>query len=118
MSTTEQSKRQHSGEFIGTIIEILKWGLVLFCLWPMVTLQYGKFSLVRVLTGIVLFIIFSGKLLYDYLIRDIVRQRSVSRKRDIITFIGIIVGASLIVGLVLFFFSIFIIRFMAETKPY
>jgi len=98
-----------------TILEVLKWGLVLFLLWPMATIRHGQFSLVRVLIGIVLFVIFAGKLLYDYMILDLIKSRRLSVKKDIFTFLGVVLGAALLVGLVLFMFALFIISFMAET---
>jgi len=100
-----------------TLIEVLKWGLVIFLLWPMVTLHRGQFSLVSVLLGIVLFVIFAGKLMYDYLIMDIMKNRRVSMKKDIVTFIGIVLGAALIVGLVLFSFALFIMQYVAASGP-
>ncbi|MBN2104967.1 hypothetical protein JW835_13080 [bacterium] len=99
------------------ILEIFKWGLVLFLLWPMTTIQRGQFNLVRVLAGIVLFVIFAGKLLYDYIILDLKRSHDVSGKKDIFTFLGVVLGAALLVGLVLFVFALFIIMYVAEMDP-
>ena len=68
---TDVQKSRKRKAWLETILEIIKWGFVLYLLWPMVTLTKGQFALVRVLVGIVLFVIFAGKLLYDYLITDI-----------------------------------------------
>ena len=104
-------------EWKTAVIEMLKWGAVLYLLWPIVTLRQGQFSLIRLLMGIVLFVIFSGKLLYDYIVRDYIQSRYISRKRDLITFLGIVLGSALIVGLVIFIFAVFILQFAASTDP-
>ncbi|MFC1568668.1 hypothetical protein ACFL4L_00405 [bacterium] len=114
---TEVDKAKKRKSWLDTILEVAKWGAVLFLLWPMVTLHRGQFSLVRVLAGIVLFVIFAGKLLYDYLIMDIMKSHRVTLKKDIVTFLGIVLGAALIVGLVLFTFALFIIQYVAASNP-
>jgi hypothetical protein len=104
-------------EWKGVGVEVLKWGWVLFLFWPLFRLHEGKFSLIRILAGIVFFVIFSGKLLYDTLVQDYIRRRNVSRKRDLITFLGIILAASLIVGFVVFVFALYVLQLAVELDP-
>lgn len=104
-------------EWKDAVIEVLKWGWVLFLFWPLIRMQQGRLSLVRVLAGIVFFVIFAGKLLYDILIQDYLRRRNVSRKRDLITFLGIILSASVIVGFVIFVFALYVLQLAATLNP-
>ncbi|MBN1780670.1 hypothetical protein JW948_06050 [bacterium] len=113
---TTEKIRTKTIQFKGIFIEILKWGLVLFLLWPLVTLGTQKVHLVRILTGIVLFVIFSGKMLYDYVIISAMKRTRISLKKDIVSFLGIILGAAFLVGIVLFFIAYFIILFVAESQ--
>ncbi len=101
-------------EFGGTVLQILKWALVLWCLWPLARFSEGSIQFARVLLGILLFILFSGKLLYDTVIMDYVRQRRTTLKQDIAQFLGMLLAVGLIVGLVLMMIAAFIIE---SSKP-
>jgi hypothetical protein len=113
--SAQRVRKKHEWKDVG--VEVLKWGWVLFLFWPLIRLQEGKFSLIRILAGIVFFVIFSGKLLYDTLIQDYIRRRNISRKRDLITFLGIILAASLIVGIVVLVFALYVLQLAVELDP-
>ncbi len=96
---TEKTKRWRS--IGGVFWELAKWGLVVYLLLPVRSPLPGKRDVIQVMLGILLFIIFAGKLLYDTIILSILRQKRDSVKKDIITVIGMVVVVALVVGLLL-----------------
>ena len=93
-----------------TALEIAKWVLVLWLLWPLRHATSGPVDFTRVLLGILLFIIFAGKVFYDTIIMGILRQRRTSAKQDLITLIGMVAGISLVVGLLVVFVGFAIVE--------
>lgn len=95
-----QKTRKKHGRMRPILLESLKWLLVLYLLWPIVRFREGAFPLVRLLLGILLFIIFSGKLFYDLFLADVVRQRRPTLKQDLCTLAGMILAVLLLIGAV------------------
>lgn len=112
MASTEPLKKRtkKNGEWRNTVVEILKWLVVLWLLWPIRHATSGPIEFARVVAGILLFVIFSGKLFYDTVIMSIVRQERMSTRRDIITILGIVVGLALVVGLLILFVGYLLIE--------
>lgn len=84
-----------------TVLQFLKWAAVVWCLWPLARLSESGLPLTRVVVGILFFVIFAGKLLYDTLIADYVRQKRTTLKQDIAALIGMVIGVMILIGLVL-----------------
>jgi hypothetical protein len=99
-----------------TVPEIGKWLLVVWLLWPLGRPVPGKFTVVRIVLGGCLFVIFTGKVFYDVLILDYIRQKRTSIKRDIVTLIAVVVIIALLVGLVLVLFGLFIVKWSINTN--
>ncbi|MDZ7261097.1 MAG: hypothetical protein ONB05_03130 [candidate division KSB1 bacterium] len=97
---------------IALFLEIGKWLLVIWLLLPMRQLLTQKVGFTRVALGILLFIIFSGKLFYDTVLSGIIRRRESSVGKDLVTMVGMVIFLSLLVGLVLFFIGIFIVAYL------
>ncbi len=91
-------------------LEILKWSFVIWLLWPLSRLsqEEGLNQITRVLLGILLFIIFTGKVFYDTVIMGWIKQRRTSLKQDAILLLGIILVLCLMLGLVVFLFSLYL----------
>jgi hypothetical protein len=87
--------------FRKNVLEILKWIAVVWCLWPLARISEKGIPLTRVVAGILFFVLFSGKLLYDTIITDYVRQRRTTLKQDIAALAGMVFGILLLIGLVL-----------------
>ncbi|MBN1893021.1 hypothetical protein JW906_00930 [bacterium] len=100
MGIRSQKTRKKHGRMRPILLESLKWLLVLYLLWPIVRFREGAFPLVRLLLGILLFIIFSGKLFYDLFLADVVRQRRPTLKQDLCTLAGMILAVLLLIGAV------------------
>jgi len=97
-------------EWGGTALEVGKWLLVLWLLWPVRKANIAPVEFTRVVIGILLFIIFAGKLFFDTVIMSIIRQRRTTVKRDVITLLGIVLVLGLVVGLLLFFGALLLIE--------
>lgn len=95
--------------------EIAKWAFVLWLFLPLmhsyeVTIDFGRVAL-----GIVLFVIFSGKLLYDVVFFPHQQQSENAPGKDILSMIGIVSGIALLVFLLVFFIALFVVNYMSET---
>lgn len=99
-----------------TALEMGKWVLVLWLLWPIRSVAAGPMEFFRVAAGILLFIIFAGKLFYDTIIMGILRQRRTSVKQDILSFVGIILVMSIVVGFLLLFVGYLVIELMKMSQ--
>ena len=97
-----------------TALEVCKWALVVWLMWPIRNAAIGPIDFWRIAGGILLFIIFAGKLFYDSIIMDIIRQRRTSLKRDIVTLLGMAVIVALVVGFTLFFSGFLVVKMMEK----
>ena len=96
-------------------VEISKWALVIWLLWPLRQIADSSVPVFRIVAGIALFVIFGGKVLYDVIIMDYLKQKRVSMKKDLITLLGIVLVSALVVGIFLAFTAVLIITFMQQT---
>lgn len=99
-----------------TALEMGKWAVVLWLLWPLRHAPSGSVDFARVVLGILLFVIFAGKLFYDTVIMSIVRQRRTSLKQDILSLIGMILVMSLVVGLLVVFVGFVIVELIQMSN--
>jgi len=100
------------------LLEIAKWTLVVYLLWPLQKASSVPVSFARILLGVALFVIFAGKLLYDTVIMDLLKNRRNSTRKDLITLIGIVAGLALVIGLLILFVGfIFIHLYQSSTAP-
>ena len=116
---TGQEKRKYIlKNWVNTALELGKWVLVLWLLWPIrsAAASPGPVDFIRVAAGILLFIIFAGKLFYDTIIMGILRQRRTTVKQDIISFVGIILVMSLVVGFLLLFVGYLVVELVKMAQ--
>ncbi len=115
--TQESSRRKALLKDWKTIVpEIGKWLLVVWLLWPLGRPVPGRWTVARIVLGVCLFVIFAGKVLYDVIIMDYIRQKRTSVKRDIFTLVAMVTIIALLVGLVLVLFGLFIAKWSASTN--
>lgn len=98
-----------------TFLEVGKWAMVVWLLWPLGRPDAERLTVVRVVAGVCLFVIFTGKLFYDVMIMDIVRQKRASIKQDIITLIAAAAIIAVLVGCVLVLIGLFIMKWAQGT---
>ena len=80
--------------------------------WLVRNASAGPLMFTRVALGVLLFVIFAGKLFYDTVIMGIIRQRRTTLKQDIVGLVGIVVGVGLVVGLVLMLVAFLFLEFI------
>jgi predicted membrane-bound spermidine synthase len=117
MEETESEIRKRSvrKQRLGLLYEGLRWALVIWLLWPLLGLARGSISVGRVVLGIALFVIFSGKLFYDTMISEFIRQKRPSLKQDMIGILGMILGVLLIVGFVVVMVGLLLARWQESA---
>jgi len=85
------------------LLELIKWGAIIWLLVPLIDFETRKIREVRVILGIFLFIIFSGKMLYDLVIEGLIQRKNRPLGKDLLSMIGIVLFlglfASLLVGI-------------------
>ncbi len=96
--------------------EIGKWLIVVWLLWPLANPVPGRWTVARIVLGVCLFVIFAGKVFYDVIIMDYIRQKRTSVKQDIITLVAMVSIIALLVGLVLVLFGLFIVKWAASAN--
>jgi hypothetical protein len=117
MEDTESEIRKKSvrKQRLGLLYEGLRWALVIWLLWPLLGLVRGSISVGRVVLGIALFVVFSGKLFYDTMITEFIRQKRPSLKQDMIGILGMILGVLLIVGFVVVMVGLLLARWQESV---
>lgn len=99
----EIDKKRRAIDLCHVVVEVGKWFIVLWLLWPLRRASAAPINMIRVVLGVLLFIIFAGKLFYDTVIMGILKQRRMSVKQDILAMIGMIVVLGFVVGLLMLF---------------
>lgn len=112
---SEILKKAARKQRLGLFYEGLRWALVIWLLWPLLGLVRGSVSVGRVVLGIALFVVFSGKLFYDTMISEFIRQKRPSLKQDMIGILGMIVGVLLIVGFVVVMVGLLLARWQESV---
>ena len=109
-------KVQKQGNWKLVLTELGKWALVIFLLLPLRGAQAGPIDLWRVALGILLFVIFGGKLLYDAIIADLLHRRRESTARDWVTLLGMVVVVAIVVGMMLLFSGWLLVKLAAQAR--
>jgi hypothetical protein len=102
-------------DWAGTALEILKWAFVVWLIWPLVELGRQRISVARVVGGICLFVVFAGKLFYDTLITEFIRQRRTTVKQDLMAFAGMVAAILLLVSLVVVMVGLLIAQWQKDA---
>jgi hypothetical protein len=81
------------------VIELAKWSLVFWLLYPLIWIQDKYVSFPRVMAGILLFVVFSGKMLYDMMVNKRNHHYERSNAADLLATLGMVIVVAVIVGL-------------------
>jgi len=91
-------------------LEILKWGLVVWLLWPLQNALSERVSFTRIAFGILLLVLFTGKLLYDTLLDPLLTGRRRESKLDWVTVIVVVLLLALVVALT----ALFVVAYVTQ----
>lgn len=94
------------------LIEIIKWGFVLWLFLPLTRAMETPIEFARVALGCALFVIFAGKLLYDVVFFPRQYARESSTTRDVLNMVGIVLAITFIVVIMVIFIALFVINYI------
>ncbi|MFQ5708235.1 MAG: hypothetical protein ACE5HO_12330 [bacterium] len=92
--------------------EIGKWALVFWLFLPLKNATTTPVEFGRIALGMVLFVIFTGKLLYDVVFFPRQHRAESSAGKDLLSMIGIVVGIAFLVIVVVFFVVMYVLSYM------
>jgi hypothetical protein len=99
-------------------LEFAKWILVIWLLFPITMVQEKVISFPRIMAGIMLFVVFSGKMFYDIMLKKRNRDNERSNAADLLAMIGMVVVISTIVGLFIVMIGFLVVSGMQQaTAP-
>jgi hypothetical protein len=100
---------------IAVVWEIGKWMLVVWLLLPLRHSMTEHVNFSRILLGILLFVLFGGKVFYDTVLDSYKKRPERKPIVDLIVMVGSITVIALIVGITIVFIGYFIFNGMQET---
>ena len=75
-------------KILAFVFEIGKWAVVVALLWPMISFQAERMSVWRMVLGILLLVIFIGKMFYDIIIDNYKRRKEQYTVLDLLLLVG------------------------------
>jgi hypothetical protein len=90
------------------VLEIGRWALVAYLLFPLRRRMHLPLEFARSALGIVLFVIFSGKMLYDTIIWKHLSGSSRDTGRDLLSMLAMVILIALLVGVTIFFIGLYV----------
>ncbi len=81
-----------------TIVEFLKWAVVIWLMWPLLSFQSDKMTLWRMVLGVLLAVLFLGKMFYDFIIDNFKQRKERYTVVDFLILVGFIAGIAVLVG--------------------
>lgn len=112
-------KNIRNRKILSIVWELGKWGFVLWLLLPIRKSMTGSAAFIRIGGGILLFVLFAGKLLYDSIFEAYKRNTERNNVRDLLGMVGIVSIIALVVGAVVFSIGFFVFSYLqnANTQP-
>ena len=114
---SELKKSERKKNLKTVLVESLKWGFTLWCIMPLITVIDKPSGFYRVLLGILLFIIFSGKLFYDVMISEFVKQKRYTVTQDLLMLLGMTVFVLVFIGMIVLMIAVAILQYNAAPEP-
>jgi ABC-type multidrug transport system permease subunit len=96
---------------VSTIILAAKWLLVAWLLYPLRRRIYLPIDFTRSALGILLFIIFAGKMFYDGIVWQQITGRSREGWRDLLSLAAMVLIIGMLLAVTIFFVGLYIVNF-------
>ncbi len=90
------------------IKEIGKWALLIWLLWPLTQSMSRPASFPRIMVGILLFILFTGKTLYDSIFETYHKGMHKNKYLDLFIMVGTVTVVAILIGAVAIFTGLYI----------
>ncbi len=98
-----------------TLFEILKWGAVLWLMWPLLSFQLEKMTLWRMVLGVLLAVLFIGKMLYDALVDSFKQRKERYTVVDLLALVGFIAAIAVLIGVAVLGVGLYVISQLQES---
>ncbi len=95
----------------GWILEILEWTLIIWLLLPLSQALERPIYFPRILLGILLFVIFTGKMFYD----AVIKPPKENKTKDLLSLLGAVVIMAVIVLAAVGFIGVLIWQLMSQN---
>jgi hypothetical protein len=99
----------HGSKGIRYVLEIAKWLLVSWLLYPLRRRMHLPIDFTRSALGILLFVIFAGKMFYDSVIWKQVSGTSRDSLRDLLSVAAMALIIAMLVAVTIFFIGLYIV---------
>jgi len=99
------------------IKEIGKWALLVWLLWPLTQSMNRPASFPRIMVGILLFILFAGKTLYDSVFENYRKGAHRNKYMDLLIMVGTVTVVAILIGAVVVFTGLYIYETMKSNTP-
>ncbi len=96
--------------------ELAKWALVIILLLPLRKAGQEQIDFARIALGIMLFVIFSGKMLYDALINNYKRNGERTVAADLFSALAMVVIMALVVALVVASIGLMVYAYLQQAS--
>lgn len=98
------------------IVEIVKWGAVIWLFWPLFSFQSERIAVWRMVCGVLLIVVYLGKMFYDVIINALQRQKERYTLGDFLGLVVTITLIAVIVGGVLVLLALYLINQMQSGE--
>jgi hypothetical protein len=109
---TKRSKR-----YFSAAREIAQWALVVFLFWPILIMQTARMPLWRMMLGVLLLVIFIGKLFYDYTLAHYEKKSQRPQWVNLLSLVASITMIAVIIGGLLLLFAFYAVSQLQQTPP-
>lgn len=99
------------------LFELAKWALVLWLMSPLAVAMHGPVDFTRVALGILLFILFTGKMLYDTILAPAKTRADRTPLQDVLAMFGSVAVIALAVGMMLVLVGLYVMKVIASWTP-
>ena len=96
-------------------LEIAKWGIVVWLLWPMLTFQAERMSVWRLVFGVMMAVIFVGKMFYDFILDNFKARRERYTIVDLLLLVGFIAIVAVLIGGTIVLVGLYLVTQMQEA---
>ncbi|MBN1465209.1 hypothetical protein JXA02_05565 [candidate division KSB1 bacterium] len=96
------------------LFEIGKWAILVWLLWPLLTLQAAKMSLWRVVLGVLLAVIYFGKLFYDIVLDNFKQKKERYSVVDLLMLVAFIAVVALLIGGAVLLIGLYVMKQVQE----
>jgi ABC-type multidrug transport system permease subunit len=103
--------RLHHNRIVRTVGQAAKWVLVAWLLYPLRRRMHLPIDFTRSALGILLFIVFAGKMFYDSVVWQQVTGRSRDSWRDLLSLAAMILIIAMLLAVTIFFIGLYIVNF-------